>query len=189
MPTFSPQSPTEYFRELVESAMAKQKVAASELTSFYVVNLLTGFVRMRETQDDALGPRLYYSLHGEGAHHRHELRFVGDMSLFVTGFFSESLERSLVSPEYYVQLGETAYGQLAGSADPTLGDVFQELAERFVSFVDVISEVRDLSSDRTDQSVLRLYDLWIRTGSKRAAKRLEARGVTVNRSVRSSFLQ
>ena len=38
------ESPTEFFRELVEAAMQNQRVSAHELTSFYVVNLLTGFV-------------------------------------------------------------------------------------------------------------------------------------------------
>ena len=37
------ESPTEFFRELVETAMQNQRVSAHELTSFYVVNLLTGF--------------------------------------------------------------------------------------------------------------------------------------------------
>ena len=40
------ESATEYFRELVESAMQHQKVAARELTSFYVVNMLTGFIHL-----------------------------------------------------------------------------------------------------------------------------------------------
>ena len=38
------ESPTEYFRDLVESAMQHQHVAVRELTCFYVVNLLAGFV-------------------------------------------------------------------------------------------------------------------------------------------------
>ena len=38
------ESPTEFFRELVETAMQNQHVSARELTSFYVVNLLAGFV-------------------------------------------------------------------------------------------------------------------------------------------------
>ena len=40
------ESPAEYFRELVESALQHQHVAVRELTSFYVVNLLTGFVHL-----------------------------------------------------------------------------------------------------------------------------------------------
>ena len=42
-PLMHKESPTEYFRELVESALQHQHVAVRELTSFYVVNLLAGF--------------------------------------------------------------------------------------------------------------------------------------------------
>ena len=39
------ESPTEYFRELVEVGDAATSTSsARELTSFYLVNLLTGFV-------------------------------------------------------------------------------------------------------------------------------------------------
>ena len=39
------ESAVEYFKELVEGALAHQRISAGELTSFYVVNLLTGFLQ------------------------------------------------------------------------------------------------------------------------------------------------
>src|SRR5256885_14098098 len=45
------ESAAEYFKELVEGALAHQRIAAGELTSFYVVNLLTGFLQ-RPAADD-----------------------------------------------------------------------------------------------------------------------------------------
>ena len=38
------ESPIEYFRELVEATMQRQHLSARQLTSFYLVNLLSGFV-------------------------------------------------------------------------------------------------------------------------------------------------
>ena len=43
------ESPVEYFRELVESAMRHQHLATHELTSFYLVNLLAGFTHCRSS--------------------------------------------------------------------------------------------------------------------------------------------
>ena len=43
-PLLHNESPLEYFRELVESALQHQHVAVRDLTSYYVVNLLAGFV-------------------------------------------------------------------------------------------------------------------------------------------------
>ena len=42
------ESPTEYFRELVESAMQHQRLTAGEHTSFYIVNLLTGCLHIED---------------------------------------------------------------------------------------------------------------------------------------------
>ena len=64
------QSPTEYFRELVESAMQNQRVSAHELTSFYVVNLLTTFVHRDRApgagNDEALGVTLARAMQAAG---------------------------------------------------------------------------------------------------------------------------
>ncbi len=38
------ESPEAYFKELVDAALQRQRLQPSELTSFYVVNLLTTFV-------------------------------------------------------------------------------------------------------------------------------------------------
>ena len=46
--TFRPESPVEYFKELVEGALARQGLVANELTSFYVVHLLTKFIERRK---------------------------------------------------------------------------------------------------------------------------------------------
>src|SRR5688572_26301239 len=130
---FRSESPTEFFRELVESAMQNQRVSAHELTSFYVVNLLAGFVHgdPHAGGDRPLGVRLVRALQTAGVAQRDGLRSVGDQSLFITGFFADSLNRSLVDVGYYMQLGELAYRSLARHGDATLGDVFDELSDKF----------------------------------------------------------
>src|SRR6185436_20516423 len=72
------------------------------------------------------------------------LKEVGDTSLYVAGFFAESLNRSLVDVDYYVGLGQQAYTQLARSLGPrkSIGEVYEELAAKFPRFVDVLAQVR-----------------------------------------------
>src|SRR5919108_6216528 len=130
---FRNESPIEYFKELVESAMQHQQLAARELTSFYLVNLLAGFVHLDSAPaaiDEPLGLRLARALQAGGNEQRNGLRKVGDASLFISGFFSDSLNRSLVDVDYYIAVGERAYGSLART-DDTFSDVFDELAEKF----------------------------------------------------------
>jgi hypothetical protein len=186
------QSPTEYFRELVESALQHQHLAARELTSFYLVNLLTGFVRRQPpaaADDEPLGVRLAKALQAAGPQQRDGLRQVGDQSLFISGFFSDSLNRRLVDIDYYIALGESAYGSLARQGDPALGDVFDELAGKFCAFVDVLGEVSEQSAISSNSDLLRLYEKWLRTKSRRSGELLTARGIVPNASVGSRFIQ
>src|SRR5688500_18605152 len=170
---FRNESPTEYFRDLVETAMQHQRLAARELTSFYLVNLLAGFIRVDRSAaavEEPLGVRFAKALQAAGIQQRDALRQVGDLSLFISGFFADSLNRSLVDVDYYIQLGESAYGSLARNGDAALGDVFDELAGRFPAFVDVLSEVSERTALTSNADLLRLYEKWIRTRSRRDRK-------------------
>jgi hypothetical protein len=188
---FRRESPTEFFRELVESAMQNQRVSAHELTCFYVVNLLAGFVHAdaHAGSDQPLGTRLARALQAAGAAQRDGLRSVGDQSLFISGFFADSLNRRLVDVDYYIQLGESAYRSLARHEDRTLGEVFDELSDKFTTFVDVIGEVSERTLISSNADVLRLYEKWLRTGSRRSGDLLVARGIVPNASIGSRYLQ
>jgi hypothetical protein len=187
------ESPAEYFKELVETAIEHQHVAVRELTSFYLVNLLTGFVQFERssssTADEPLGVRLTRALQTGGSRQRDGLREVGDLSLFISGFFADSLTRSLVDVDYYIQLGEVAYGSLARQGDPALGDVFDELAGKFSACVDVLGEVSERSALASNSDVLRLYEKWIRTRSRRSGDLLVERGIVPNYAASSRLLQ
>lgn len=187
------ESPVEYFRELVESALQRQHLVARELTSFYLVNLLAGFVNFDRSAafdgDEALGVRFVKALGSGGARQRDELRHVGDRSLFISGFFSDSLNRSLVDVDYYIQLGEYAYGSLARQGDAAFGDVFDELSGKFPAFVDILGEVSERSALTSNADLLRLYEKWLRTKSRRSGDLLVARGIVPNASVNPGFLQ
>ena len=190
--SFRNESATEYFRDLVESAMQHQHLAAGELTSFYLVNLLTGFVRVDRSpsaDDEPLGVRLAKALQAAGMRQRDGLRQVGDHSLFISGFFADSLNRRLVDVDYYIQLGERAYGSLARQGDETFGEVFDELSGRFTAFVDVLGEVSERTALSSNSDLLRLYEKWLRTKSVRSGSLLAERGIVPNASVGSRFIQ
>lgn len=186
------ETPSEYFRELVESALHRQHLAARELTAFYLVNLLTGFVHIDRVDavhgEQPLGLRFAKALQEAGIRQRDGLRQVGDLSLFISGFFADSLNRGLVDIDYYIQLGESAYGSLA-RRDQTFGEVFNELSEKFPAFVDVLGEVSEQSALTSNADVLRLYEKWVRTKSRRSGDLLVARGIVPNASAGGRFLQ
>ena len=181
-PVLQAQTPDEYFKALVEAALARQHLRATETTSYYVVNLLCRFVRphARIAYNDDDGPlalRLKRALECAGAERRERLRNLGDFSLFTSGFFSDSLHRQVVDVDYYVSMGEYAYGSLGRRDEEALGHVFLELARKFVGFVDVLSDVSEHTTLAPLSDLLRTYDRWVRTGSARAGQRLLDRGI------------
>lgn len=175
-----PDSPVEFFKEQVEGAMQRQHLHASDWTVYYLVNLLASFVSPARLQQmntaEPLGVRLARALATEGGPRRDDLRHIADHSLFLAGFFGDSLQRRLVDVDYYISLGGYAYGRLAAH-DDAFADVFGELAEKFVPVVDVLSDISDRSRS-SSRDVLRLYERWLRTGSARDRLLLSERGLT-----------
>ena len=185
---FRRESPIEYFKDLVNGALARQRLSAGELTSFYVVHLLASFLE-RPANDDGepLALKLARALDAGGARQRASLKQIGDLSLFIAGFFSESLNRKLVDVEYYASIGGSAYHALSRVETDTFSPVFAELGTKFVDFVDVLSEVSERTSCATNTDLLRLYEKWIKTGSRRSGQLLAERGVVPNASIKPTL--
>jgi hypothetical protein len=183
----------EFFKDSVAAAMAKQGVAVDDHTAYYVVNLLTLFARHetlygQERPGPGLQPLALLLAAAADSPDRETrnalLRRVGDTSLFVAGFLGDGFARKLVDVDYYIGMGGAAYGRLSDNVRGTregqaFGGVFAELAEKFVDFVDVLAEIRD-SGKAAAIDVLRVYEVWLRTGSKRAARLLREHGLAPN---------
>ncbi len=196
MAHFRAESPVEYFRDLVEGALERQRLDAAELTAYYVVNLLCGFLRagardatLPALDEAPLALQLQRALETGGLQQRVHLRRLGDASLFVSGFFSDSLKRKLVDVDYYAALGGYAYGSLSRIDEDAFASVFAELAEKFVAFVDVLSEVSERSALTSNSDLLRLYERWLRTGSRRNGQLLVEQGIVPNASIGNRFVQ
>jgi hypothetical protein len=187
----------EFFKNSVAEAMEKQGVAADDHTAYYVVNLLTLFARAEKLHDgrnDGPGPPPLALLLAEAvaapdAQARNlVLQRVGDTALFVAGFFQDAFARKLVDVDYYIDMGCAAYGSLSASVRGTVrgrafGGVFAELAEKFGEFVDVLAAIRDSARGADAHDILRLYEVWLKTGSLRAARVLRSLGIEPNASL------
>lgn len=183
---------TDFFRTSIDDAISRQGVDVDPHATHYVVNLLTLFSRsdeLYEDDGDSYGLRPLALMLADAADARtpeernHSLRRIGDVSLFVAGFFADGLARHVVDLDYYIYMGGNAYGSLSDEVRGTLrGDAFvgiyRELGRKFQVMVDVLNEVRDNARPDSDADLLRTYEVWRKTGSKRAEKLLRAQGVT-----------
>ncbi len=157
----------------------------------YIVNLLTFFVRAErlfERTPDGITLKPLALIYGEALEARspedrdQALQRLGDVSLFISGLFAHSLSRSLVDVDYYISMGGNAYGFLADSGRVTrnnraLKDVFVELAVGFARFVDILAEVGDQTNLNNSSDIMRLYEIWLSTGSDYAAEKLQGLGI------------
>ena len=166
-----------FFHEVVQEALDAIHLTTNEPTEWYLVGLLGDFTKARIT-DQPLGLQLA-DAPAEPAERVRRLKQVGDTSLYVSGFFAESLGRKLVDVDYYASLGAAAYGELASRLGGSLTEVYRELAARFPAFVEVLAEVRR-RVDFAGADIVRLYEHWLKTRDEWVERKLRAFGVLVD---------
>ncbi len=181
----------EFFRDAFHAASEHQHLDIDEQAEQYVVNLLTMFSRadaLYERTPEGLRIRplahmLADSLEAPTAAARQRaLQRLGDVSLFIAGFFARSFARKLIDIDYHIAMGGNAYSSLADTMQRTLSGrciaaIYAQLAHKFQRLVDALNEVSDMSYRHTDADILRLYEMWMKTGSPRAHGLLTQLGV------------
>lgn len=181
----------DYFRSSIEVVISEQGVQVEPHATHYVVNLLTLYSRSEELYDDdgeAFGVKPLALMLADAAdapsvaERNHSLQRIGDVALFISGFFADSLADQPVDLDYYIHMGGSAYGSLSEEVRGTFrgqvfADTYSELAAKFQVLVDVLNEVRDRERQESDIDLLRTYSVWRKTGSKRAENLLRQQGV------------
>ena len=184
-------NPESFFFELVHGAVQNQHVKIQPETEFYLVRLLNRFIFSESLysknsdgtlEDQPLVFLFKEALEAEATTEQKMLfQNVGDISLYKAGFFQESLHQASVDLDYYIGLGGSAYlnaAQRTGEKNNKI--VFSELSDQFGRFVNVLLEVSENTIlPQTEQNIFRLYELWERTGSERAARALKKAGIKI----------
>jgi hypothetical protein len=181
------QNLQDYFRTSIDEVIAGQGVDIDPHATHYVVNMMTLFSRSEhfyEDGDEASGLRPLALMLADAAdsptpeHRNQTLKRIGDVALFVAGFFTEGLRDKAVDVDYYMHMGQNAYGSLSEEVRGTLhgkafADIYLELALKFRLLMDVLGEVRGSG----DQDLVRTFEVWRKTGSQRAERLLREQGV------------
>jgi hypothetical protein len=182
----------EYFHGSISTALRNQHLKANEATANYLVNLLCCFSRTDDlferssdgTTSLSLADLYAHALTSNSKAQRQQfLQRLGDVALFISGIFTDSLNRKIVDIDYYIAMGGNAYGYLSASFRTSSNvtaarAVFADLSERFHAFVDILNEVSEHAHLTKADDILRLYEIWLRTGSQRAGARLRRLGIT-----------
>ncbi len=182
------ESLREYFRDMLASALAHQNVQVAQTTEFYLVNLLAEFLDTKNLfhddpagaglSDEPLAFMLKRAQEEHGFERIRALKHLGDTSLYISGFWGDSLDGKLVDIDYYVAMGGRAYSALSEAfGGDALAALYEEMSGKFLRLVDLLSEVSERAAVGTNRGLVRLYERYIKTGSERIARLLAERGV------------
>ncbi len=182
------ESPRDFFIDQVEQAFERLKFRPLPLSRNYLVDLLQHFMfssNLFTSEDEAGRSRhdtlaeMYLRAQNAPTAIRVELlKRLGDSSLYISGFFGDSLSRKIVDIDYYVDMGGVAYGALSSSAsDENLAQVYSEYSQRFPAFVDVLTYISQESMIQSNEDLLKLYERYMSTGSRLAEEQLLEKGL------------
>jgi hypothetical protein len=166
---------TEYFMKAFGSERKKARLDVSQETEFYIVNMISEFSteKMKEAnpRNEPLSlvyRRLQHKLDYETS------KGLGDFCTYISGFFPVYLAKKGML-EFHIEKGRDFYNMASASPEGNR-EVFWEMVGKLPRIVDVLNDIRyrNLGSD---EEIIRIYDLWQQTGSKRLKKMLEINGI------------
>lgn len=204
MPTVLPTIQTEkntfdFFQKHVQDSLKNQNITITTTSEHYLVSLLVDFTFTNKffslTENDSRPLAIiYHQAQLETASKKIKIfKELGDFSLFITGFFPDSLNRKVTDVDYYMLLGKSAYENLAVIFKKTHKSsftlLFDELAEKFVSISDILAEISSNSATQWDDGILRLYERWLKTRSKRDERLLCKKGIIPNTTLHHKVTQ
>lgn len=180
----------EFFKGMLGEATLHRRLQLAEVTEFYLVNLLSEFAfaekLFTEGEDgrkdhEPLAILYHRALQQEREERIRTLRRLGDVSLYKAGFFADSLRDGAVGPDYYIQMGGAAYGQVADLVNATtFASVYRELCAKFRAVVEVLEEIAARGLAATGpEGMLKVYESWSRTGNDRLEQVLVDAGLLV----------
>lgn len=166
----------EYLRDEVRSGLLHRQLQLGENTEFYIVNLLLNFersdhlfIRQQEhLEEEPLAVMLARALNGDTATQVRELKRLGDVALYCVGLFAEHIEKRLVSVDYYIDMGSSAYSMLSNQLirEKVFADIYKELADKFSDITKILSHLTIADHTGTNAGLLYLYERWLTTGDE-----------------------
>lgn len=164
------------WHHLVSDAEAHCHCHIGETLQSYLVFLLMRFLKRTDIVHSILA--LEFLQASADTHpntpHQHYLQWreIGDKCLLLAGLFPALTERRRVNASYFIELGRSAYYQLAITRHEQ-ASLYSELVQAFVKLRDILQTLRELDG-RKCLSPLAALSLWEETGSPQALQNLQA---------------
>ncbi len=156
------ESPSEFFNELIERIAIDNSISISDALKFYLVSLLSdnmnpdNLLKKSDKHPYAGQPLsiIFNQAQMELENKKRQmLKYVGDYTLYVGGYFSDSLKKGIVNYSYYVSMGEDAFNHLSSiSKQRHVADLYNDIFKNFVELLLLLKEAGSLT--RTSETEL-----------------------------------
>jgi hypothetical protein len=159
------------WQALVAEAEALCGVQLDEELESYLVFTLMRYLRRPEMAQRILALDFLEAFQQSHPQRNETLRDVGDQCLLFSGLFPRRAERRRVRVSYYVDLGRSAYQNLADNLTKT-AYLFAHLAEEFIAAMDTLQAIRVIGQGDSGLLPVEAYELWQDTASRQAYEQL-----------------
>ncbi len=176
-------APRQFFQDKITAAKAKNDITIDSDVEFYLVALLCDFIQPAQRSphlqqlDTPLALFLKETLEAPAHEQPNRFRSLGDLSLYVCGFFQESFNRRVIDVDYYIAIGSTAYHKTAARIGHSSRHVYQKLSHDFALLVELVAEVAVIPDQSRAIDILATYDRWTRSNSQRLLQTLLELGI------------
>ena len=178
-----------FFEGLLTEALLAEKLALRDEAFSYLLKLFSEMGLQSSldalSEEDTRGtPGLVFlyqrAMEGDPGQRFDAYRQMGDVALVVGGFFSSHLKRprSLVSLNYYVNMGIAAYDSAAVlSKQEAFSLLFQELSQKFSDLVEVLTRIAESTTLPVNRDLATIYERLVQNpNSQSLAHRLIEEG-------------
>ncbi len=140
-----------YFSEVLQNALKKSNVSLSDSAQVYIIHMLDDFSRSEKIFSGVeYGEKIYFfdllnrALVSQDQEALRIFRHMGDVSLYLCGFFEEFTQNKLISVSYYIDMGISAYAQaseISRAYTASNSATFLELSDQFCNIAKVLKKI------------------------------------------------
>jgi hypothetical protein len=159
---------TAQWQSLVKDAESSSNLRLNNELESYLVFLLGYYNRRPDIANSVFAKEFLTGMTEKRARQRECLREVGDKCLLFAGFFPEQAEKRQVKIKYFIELGQTAYIQVASLSKAGSASLYNALSYDFISLMEILHAIRGLSDPVNELTPLQAFELWTDVKSQHA---------------------
>jgi hypothetical protein len=162
---------TAQWHALVKEAEQNSHLTLTEELESYLVFLLLRFNNQPEISAGVLGIEFLKSHQLNKLAQQKQLRDIGDKCLLFAGLFPGYAEHCHVKVSYFIELGQSAYHNLAMLSAQQMATLYIRLGKSFIVLMDVLHAMREQNRSHP-LTPLQTLELWHDTHNALALKKL-----------------